>query len=103
MKNEHVNISLEHYNDLRDFKKAMLDGEACVVTIITEYYGSHESTKYISREKASKVLIEEIKKLNKSNDKMQSDLERLDVRNVSIPEFLLKEMTIWQFIKWRRK
>jgi hypothetical protein len=102
MKNEHVQISLQLYNELRDFKEAISNDEMC---ILTEYVGGPIIT-YTSKDEANKILINRIHEEGKINGELNIKLSMMEseLNDQQITtEWKFERMSIWQFIKWRNK
>lgn len=101
MKLNQILISLEEYDSLRDFKENIKNGNT--------YYCSNSiigfSSSYMTKEEATSSLIGELKKkevelseLKEINRLMISNRKDIDDRIRSI-----REMSVIQFLKWRKK
>jgi len=101
-----VTISTIEYNDLRDFQKEIEKGNSVEIyngyncefgtsgyySPICKYVSTDEAVKNISEENA--VLLSKLKELQEIN-------EPNEPREKSIEE--IKKMSIWKFLKWRKK
>ena len=86
MKQPVVTINLHEYNQLKNFHKSISDGK---IVRYDDYYGL---TKVLTQ----RELIEDISKVN---SEMREEYD--EVFNEKVTR--LKRMSIWEFIKWRRK
>ena len=107
MENNQLVLDLETYNRLRDFNIKILDGE------VLRYYDPdgyrEEEVGFITTDRAIKELIGNNKILNSRILELDHTIWKLkNPEKVMIhdPNELLKKvykMTVWEFIKWRRK
>lgn len=118
-----VVLDLNTYNELRDFKREILEGKTC--TFYTAYVGNHDiNTKFITKDETIIALSEENEKLGKKDQEHNTELKRLRDeflkerdKNIQLTKDLgslleekidvsktlskVKRMSIWKFIKWR--
>ena len=97
-----VLLSVEDYNELRDFKKKITDGN-----VLTEYcsfgIGGSSRTSYYTNDEVAKELHtknERLKKDIRDLEKKIEDLEKPKPKETTIDE--IKKMSVWQFLKWKR-
>lgn len=90
MKTNTVLIDLETYNDLRDFKEKMVKDHSYF--IVDTYNGCRQ--KIVTIDEAVKDLIS-------INNLLQKEIN--DVDEIASELNSVKQMSVWQFMKWRRK
>ena len=92
-------LDLEEYNKLRDFKEAIEKGNSFFV-----YSGNYNGYKVVTTDEAVKQLI----KINNDNNEQKNKLVQ-QLYNCQHPESKVftiedvKTMSIWKFLKWRKK
>ena len=99
METNTVNLNLRTYNRLRDFEKNMQENNTIKIDNYYSdndykqnwYYSQSEMVKGI--EKANKTLADKISDLERQ---LSGEPKKITIKNV-------KGMSIWQFIKWRKK
>jgi hypothetical protein len=93
MEKDTVLLSLETYNQLRDFKENIEKGNSIEIT----GYGYSCYQKFITTDEA-------IKNLMKDKDNLQKEISELKQgekpREITLYE--IKKMSIWKFLKWRK-
>lgn len=96
MEKNTVTISLEDYNDLRDFKKEM--AESSKVAIFGHRYEPY-NLRFVTKDQAVIELAKEIDVLMDENSQLRQQLnyERQQLKPLND----IKKMSIWQFLKWR--
>lgn len=94
MKTNTVILDLEEYNFLRDFHKGIVEGEIVHVYSHMGYRLAH----YVSDNEQIENLKDEIVRLEEQNDKLRNESQKINPTVIEI-----REMSIWQFIKWRMK
>jgi hypothetical protein len=87
-----VDLTLENYLELYDFKKNI---ELKYTSIINE--NGYSSRRFVSTDNA----IKEIAKANESLAKKVE--EQKEIIDNEYPMSYVKNMSVWEFIKWRRK
>jgi FtsZ-binding cell division protein ZapB len=95
-----VTISLQEYNDLRDFKKEVEKGK-CVVVV--ETFGRYCFTKIeTTRYYTTSQVVSEIKKVNTRLDNkissLQEKIDDLEKENVALKEE--KRKSFWEFLNY---
>lgn len=75
MKENTVVISLEHYNNLRDFKRKIEDGKVLVRSDGINYMNS-----FVTRDEAVEIMNHEIKFLLKENKKLKEKIREMSLR-----------------------
>ena len=91
MKNT-VNLSIENYNEMRDFNKAIKEGGGVGIFFGWDGYKNNFFTK-----------DEAVKKIAEANVKLQIKIDELKNPEVKKPSFEeLRKMSWWQFRKWKR-
>lgn len=95
-------LSLAEYNQLRDFKKTIEEGNT------VQFYGNSWGLTFISTDEA-------LKKAEQGNKELKDQIRFLEQANYELrnpkkvepsPAFTLadvKKMSVWQFLKWKRK
>ena len=95
METNTVLLSLEDYNELRDFKTEIEKGN----TFCGWHYGWGSDVRYISTDEAVREMAE-------CNKELQDKIHELNDTIAGKPkEIKLKDvykMSIWQFMKWKR-
>lgn len=114
MNGNYVKIDLNLYNNLRDFKRKMEKKHG--VTIFTSMWGDNQMC--VTTDEAVKVLTETNVKLQENREEMLQENIRLNnlvsslrFENTELKSQLpapttlddIKKMSIWQFMKWRKK
>lgn len=77
MEKDTVIISLETYNELRDFKKEVGDNKNNIVISLGRFLSNKYTTTFVSPEESVKTLIEDNKKLTEDNKKLAEENNRL--------------------------
>jgi hypothetical protein len=92
MEKNTINLSVEDYNEMRDFNEAIKKGNS--VRVFWGYNG-YENKFYI-KDEAVKIIAE-------ANAKLKKEIKELSNPEKKQPSFEeLKEMSWWQFRKWKR-
>lgn len=116
-----VTLSLNEYNKLRDFKKNVEEGNLVCISRVTSTYDCHY---YYSKDEK---ILDEIQKIKKIHDrgvercenhnkrdkekilKMEIDIKTLSIERNNIEKELnntisyIKQMSIWEFLKYRKR
>ena len=107
METNTVVLTLSDYNELREFKEKMEKGNTYMVpqphtnsSWLTNY-SPLPSVKYITTDMAVRELLDRNDKLSFINDELNNEVNRLLNSRPNIGR--LKSMSIWEFIKWRKK
>lgn len=91
MEKDTILLSVEKYNELRDFRKEIEAGNTYRVD-----FGYWESSiTYVSTDEAIKEMSQRLETLKKENE----DLKNPDKKQPSIDE--IKVMSWWKFRKWK--
>lgn len=98
MEKNTVTISLEDYNDLRDFRMEMT--ESSKVAIFGNEY-PHSKLRFVTKDQAVIELAKETDILKAENSRLMRQLLSQNPQGKSIND--IKKMSIWQFLKWRNK
>lgn len=100
MEKNTVLLPLDDYNKLREFKEEIENGKILAITgtynVITNFYTESEAFSEI--ESLNKGLAEEVKLYSNSNGELYEQKREL---KKTIDE--LKEMSIFEFLKWKKK
>ena len=88
MQKDTVILSIEEYNELRDFKKEIENGKTLILS--TGFYGT--KLFFYTKDEAIKLLIDASKDLEEENESLRKEK----------PTSQVKRMSIWQFLKWRK-
>ncbi len=92
MEKNTINLSVEEYNEMRDFNEDIKKGNSVRVFW---GYNSYDTELYTTDE-AVKMIAE-------ANDKLKTEIDELRNPEKKQPSFdELKEMSWWQFRKWKR-
>ena len=94
-----VVLDLEEYKKLRDFKEAIEKGNSFVV-----YWGSYTGYNVVTTDEAVKQLIKANNEINEQKNKLAQQLyncQHPESKVFTIEE--VKTMSIWKFLKWRKK
>jgi hypothetical protein len=99
-----VVLNLKDYNELREFKEKMEEGYTYKliqpsVSIFT-HYSPYLPTTYVTTDLAVTELLERNKDLSEVNEKLSAECYMLKSQNCQLRK--IKEMSIWEFIKWRK-
>ena len=86
---EKVVLNIDHYNELRDFKNKIEEG--CTYAFYSSIF---HSSKFITQDKAVKEVLA-------ANKSLQNQIDILQITNLEIKK--IKKMSIWEFLKWRKK
>jgi len=109
MEKDTVLLSVEKYNELRDFKKeteeARAEGKSYVISeTLGGYIGNYEySKKYFT----DSEIVEDFDKRNKELEakikELEAKIEKAKIKeHVEISINDLKKMSYWEFRKWRK-
>lgn len=93
MENNTVTLSLELYNELRDFKENIDNNH--VIIISSNNYSFSSRRVIITTNEA----IEEISKTNKDLQELIDTEKRYNTNQINE----IKKMSLWEFLKWRKK
>lgn len=109
MQENTVLLSVKEYNELRDFKKEVEENlTKSKFAVITNQYGyrlySHNvTTKYYTQDEAILDFENENKELRKEISELKSKVEKEETKEpVEITIDELKNMSYWEFRKWRK-
>lgn len=99
METNTVNLNLRTYNRLRDFEKNIKENNSISLNSYNSdneyrnywYYTQSEMVKMIGKE--NNILMDKINDLERQ---LAGEPKEMTLRDV-------RKMSIWQFIKWRRK
>lgn len=99
MEKDTVILSVEDYNELRDFKKKIEEG----YTYRISYPYSYDD-KYLSTEDAVKEIYDEYLGACEQNEKLKKEIQKLkkDILNNNIVNNILN-MNWWDFKKYKKK
>ena len=107
METNTVVLSLSDYNELREFKEKMEEGNTYMVPQLhnyssgwTNHYELMPSAKYITTDMAVRELLDRNDKLSAFNEELHNECTRLKSSQLNIGR--LKSMSIWEFIRWRK-
>jgi hypothetical protein len=100
-----VVLNLNDYNQLREFKEKMEEGHTYKLTqpstSIFTYMGTcYSPTTYVTTDLAVIELLERNKDLSEINERLSAECYMLKSQNRQLTK--IKEMSIWEFIKWRK-
>lgn len=87
MEKDTVLLSVEQYNELRDFKKKIEEGFTFTISTIGYY-----NMQFIT-------IDETIGRIVEVNKGLQSQIEHL---RKELPIHEIKKMSVWQFLKWKK-
>jgi len=96
MEKDTVLLSIDKYNDLKEFKTQIEEGKT--LTIISSGREFFSQRKYITTEKAIKEIAEANKLLQEENEDLRN--ERQKIKKTLINDF--KKMSYWEFRKWKK-
>jgi len=99
-------LSLKEYNELRDFKTEVLKEKKIVCTVHTKsgfygdnyYYNDDEKITFYKPDDALETLYTLNKTLEEENKSLRTKCMEL---NTKLSSF--KKLSIWEFLKWRKK
>ena len=107
METNTVVLSLSDYNELREFKEKMEEGNTYMLpqphthsSVWTTNYGLIPSAKYITTDMAVRELLDRNDKLSAINEELANKCYLSNNSRPNIGE--LKRMSIWEFIRWRK-
>ena len=107
METNTVVLTLSDYNELREFKEKMEEGNTYMLpqphthsSVWTNHYGLIPSAKYITTDMAVRELLDRNDKLSALNEELANECYRSNHSRPNIGE--LKRMSIWEFIRWRK-
>lgn len=103
-----VVLNIREYNRLRDFYKNIEEGRVFITsTSYCEFTGQYSTEKYLTNEKVAIELTEKNEELiNQTVDLRHTIANLKDRKGITINETTIddvKEMSLWQFLKWRNK
>lgn len=108
METNTVVLNLNDYNQLREFKEKMEEGNTYKLPQPYVYGNgqyfmgqSYPSTTYITTDEVVTELLEKNKQLSAINDGLANDRNRLKFENDSINSKFAK-MSIWEFMRWKK-
>jgi hypothetical protein len=90
MEKNTVLISVEDYNELRDFKREISNGNTCIIN--SDIY-LHHASKFVSESDAVKIIAKENESLTEKLIEKEEEIKG---------ENQLKSMTFWEWLKWRK-
>ena len=109
METNTVVLSLSDYNELREFKEKMEEGNTYMLLQPYTYssgwmnnYGLMPPAKYITTDMAVRELLDRNDKLSAFNEELANECTRLKSSHPNINIGRLKSMSIWEFIRWRK-
>lgn len=107
METNTVVLTLSDYNELREFKEKMEEGNTYRLnqphtysSAWTTNYGLIPSAKYITTDMAVRELLDRNDKLSAINEELANKYHLSNNSRPNIGE--LKRMSIWEFIRWRK-
>ena len=107
METNTVVLSLSDYNELREFKEKMEEGNTYMSpqphthsSVWINHYGLIPSAKYITTDMAVRELLDRNDKLSAINEELANKYHLSNNSRPNIGE--LKRMSIWEFIRWRK-
>jgi len=98
-----VILNLGDYNSLRDFRDEMEKGHTYYVIEYTGYCGYTNIYRFVSTDEAVRIISEFNEKLQKRISDLQIEIYDLKNPKKEITIEQIKKMSLWQFLKWRRK
>ncbi len=98
-----VILNLGDYNSLRDFRDEMEKGHTYYVIEYTGYCGYTNTYRFVSTDEAVRIISEFNEKLQKRISDLQIEIYDLKNPKKEITIEQIKKMSLWQFLKWRRK
>ena len=128
MEKNTVLLSVEAYNELRDFRKKIEEGKIYAIRDYRGRFGPGDGVKFLTENEAVKIIAENnealekqnkeqdenISKLHKQNTELTVQLEQAKREGYKIPESKkqndnsnllinqLAQMSIWEFRRWRK-
>lgn len=105
METNTVVLSLDVYNELREFKEKM-ESSGNVYRLVQpyqSYWGNHAAPPpltYITVDEALIEVLERNKAIAKINDALAN--ENIELKSRRTDNLDAKNMSIWEFIKWRK-
>ena len=108
METNTVVLSLNDYNQLREFKEKMEEGNTYKLlqpyVSRSVYWGSeyHSPVNYITTDEAVIELLERNKELLKINTELKEEMVEMNRNSIETIN-KVKKMSIWEFIRWRKK
>lgn len=98
-----VILNLGDYNSLRDFRDEMEKGHTYYVIEYTGYCEYTNTYRFVSTDEAVRIISEFNEKLQKRISDLQIEIYDLKNPKKEITIEQIKKMSLWQFLKWRRK
>ncbi len=101
MENNQVTLNLKDYNKLRDFKTEIEKGNT-LHSWESNTWG--DGYVWVTADEAVKCIINENKNAAKEIKKLKEqiwDLKHPESKKITIKD--IEKMSVWEFIKWRRK
>ncbi len=105
MENNSVVLKIEDYNYLRDFEKNIVNGKVFVYSSCFGWGGHSETKQYYTKNKVVTELANNNKSLEKEIDKLKVEIIELKNKKDLQPKTTIediKEMSLIQFLRWRR-
>ena len=111
MEKNTVLLSLERYNELRDFETNIKKNN----TLILESWRGYDLRKFVSTDSLLKAAVEEANKFHKEFEKLEMELKLTkqelekarklipkteDKKEITIED--IKKMSYWEFKKWKK-
>lgn len=111
MEKNTVLLSLERYNELRDFETNIKENN----TLILESWRGYELRKFVSTDSLLKASVEEANKFHKEFEKLELELKATkqeletisklipktkDKKEITIED--IKKMSYWEFKRWKK-
>jgi putative cell wall-binding protein len=99
MEKDSVLLDLKTYNELRDFKKHIKDGNTCVVN-----YGHGSSLSFIGTDEALKEMSMIIQAKTEDINHLNSEIYKLKYptkKQLTVND--IKAMGWWDLIKWKAR
>lgn len=111
MEKNTVLLSLERYNELRDFETNIAKNN----TLILESWKGYDLRKFVSTDSLLKAAVEESNKFHKEFEKLEMELKLTkqelekacklipkieDKKEITIED--IKKMSYWEFKRWKK-
>lgn len=105
MKDETVTLNIQTYNELRDFKKNIEEGNTLYEFKPAFLAKVGVAYKFMKTEKALEEIASQTEFSDSLNKDLKRDIKKLEESNKQKDELIsdLKKMSYWKFRKWRKK
>jgi len=128
MEKNTVLLSVEAYNELRDFKKKVEEGKIYAIRDYRGRYNSVGGVKFLTENEAVKIIADNNEALERQNKEQDENISKLHKQNIELTVQLekaksegykisepnkqsdnsnllinqLTQMSIWEFRRWRK-